>query len=190
MTTFGRRVNGHEYLKRQLNKHHIGYQPLSNGVLSCQAPAQLERLAQELTPEKIDQLLRKWLALLPHPFTPNDRQAGYRYELSIVQAEFSLTQVLDRPLMGRILFEQIIRENIDLGRPSFVQLIFDRRVTRRTPGRFRTRIISDGVTPSLHVDIKQYHKEGRARWGGNVRMNRKKSLGSLRLQMQLCRIWP
>jgi len=48
-----------------------------------------------------------------------------------------------------------------------VQLIFDRRVTRRTPGRFRTRVITDGVIPSLHVDykqshIKQYHKEGRA----------------------------
>jgi hypothetical protein len=48
-----------------------------------------------------------------------------------------------------------------------VQLIFDRRVTRTTPGRFRTRVITDGVIPSLHIDykntrIKQYHKEGRA----------------------------
>jgi hypothetical protein len=48
-----------------------------------------------------------------------------------------------------------------------VQLIFDRRVNRRTPGRFRTRVITEGVTPSLHVDykrsrIKQYHKDGQA----------------------------
>ena len=48
-----------------------------------------------------------------------------------------------------------------------MQLIFDRQVSRRTPGRFRTRVITDGVVPSLHVDykntrIKQYHKEGRA----------------------------
>ena len=59
------------------------------------------------------------------------------------------------------------RNNLDLGRPSQVQLIFDRRVSRRTPGKFRTRVITDGVVPSLHVDyknsrIKQYHKEGRA----------------------------
>jgi len=72
------------------------------------------------------------------------------------------------------LFEQIIRDNLDLGRPDGpskghfqVQLVFERRVTKRTPGRFRTRVITDGVTPSLHVDykntrIKQYHKEGRA----------------------------
>ena len=46
-------------------------------------------------------------------------------------------------------------------------MIFGRRVSRQTPGRFRTRVITEGVTPSLHVDykhsrIKQYHKEGRA----------------------------
>src|SRR5262249_30134109 len=48
-----------------------------------------------------------------------------------------------------------------------VSLIFDRRINRRTPGRFRTRVITEGVVPSLHVDykksrIKQYHKEGEA----------------------------
>ena len=32
-----------------------------------------------------------------------DRAAGYRYDLSILQAEFSLTQVLDRPVTGRRL---------------------------------------------------------------------------------------
>jgi len=42
-----------------------------------------------------------------------------------------------------------------------------RRGPRATPGRFRTRVITDGVTPSLHVDykhtaIKQYHKQGKA----------------------------
>jgi hypothetical protein len=41
--------------------------------------------------------------------------------------------VLDRPRTGRILFEDIIRENLDLGRPDQVQLIFGRRVTKRTP---------------------------------------------------------
>ena len=66
-----------------------------------------------------------------------------------------------------MFFEEVIRENLDIGRPDQVQLIFDRRITKRTPGRFRTRVITEGVTPSLHVDykhsrIKQYHKEGRA----------------------------
>jgi hypothetical protein len=160
-------INGHEYVKRQLAKEGIAFEPLDNGIRSCADPKRLQQLCDELSGVKIDTMLRKWLGKLPHPYTPKDRQAGYRYQVSILQAEFSLTQVLDRPQTGRLFFEEIIRENLDLGRPDQVQLIFARRVTRRTPGRFRTRVLTQGVVPSLHVDykntkIKQYHKEGRA----------------------------
>ena len=160
-------LNGHEYAKRQLEREGIAYQALDNGVLSCADPQRLQQICDGLSAEKIDRLLRKWLHVLPHPFTPADRKAGHRYDISILQAEFSLTQVLDRPVHGRLFFEQVIRENLDLGRPDEVQLIFDRRITRRTPGRMRTRILTQGVTPSLHVyykstRIKQYHKEQRA----------------------------
>ena len=158
-------LNGHEYLKRQLAKAGIAFEALDNGVLSYADPRRLQQLADGLGAAQIDALLRKWLARLPHPFTAADRKAGYRYDVSILQAEFSLTQVLDRPRMGRIFFEEVIRENLDIGRPDQVQLIFGRRVTKRTPGRFRTRVLTEGVTPTLHVDykkarIKQYHKEG------------------------------
>src|SRR3954468_15522240 len=160
-------INGHEYVKRQLAKEGIPFEALDNGILSCADPARLQQLCDGLSAHKIDALLRKWLARVPHPFTPGDRAAGYRYDISILQSEFSLTQVLDRPLTGRVFFEEVIRENLDIGRPDHVQLIFERRVGKRTPGRFRTRVITEGVTPSLHIDykrsrIKQYHKEGRA----------------------------
>jgi hypothetical protein len=160
-------INGNEYAKCQLRKRGIAFEALDNGVLSCEDPKALQRICDGLDDRKIDRLLRKWLVRLPHPFDRRDRAAGYRYALSILQAEFALTQVLDRPVTGRIFFEQVIRENLDIGRPGQVQLIFDRRVNRRTPGRFRTRVITEGVTPSLHVDykrsrIKQYHKDGQA----------------------------
>src|SRR5215217_4163138 len=160
-------LNGHEYAKRQLMQKGIGFEALDNGVLRCDDPKRLQAICDGLSAEKIGALLRKWLRKLPHPFTAADRKAGYRYQLSILQAEFSLTQVLDRPVTGRVFFEEVIRENLDIGRPSQVQLIFDRKVSKRTPGRFRTRVITKGVVPSLHVDykntrIKQYHKEGRA----------------------------
>src|SRR6202042_1912771 len=145
----------------------IGYEALDNGILSCGDPKGVQALCDGLSGEKIDGLLRKWFRKLPHPFTGKDRAAGYRYDVSILQAEFSLTQVLDRPLSGRVFFEEVIRENLDIGRPDQVQLIFNRRVTKRTPGRFRTRVLTEGVVPSLHIDykhsrIKQYFKEGRA----------------------------
>jgi hypothetical protein len=160
-------LNGHEYVKRQLDKRGIAYEPLDNGILSCEDPKRLSRICASLTPEKIDALTRKWFARLPHPFPASDRKAGFRYEISMLQAEFSLTQVLDRPVTGRVFFEEIIRENLDIGRPEQVQLIFNHRITRRTKSRFRTRVITDGVVPSLYVDfksskIKQYHKESRA----------------------------
>jgi hypothetical protein len=164
-------LNGHEWAKRQAAKAGIGFTALDNGFATCDDPAAVQTICDQLGPELIDGLLRKWLAILPHPFSPADRAAGYRYELSIWQAEFSLTQVLDRPVSGRVFFEQLIRDNLDIGRPDQVALIFDRRVRRRghraTPGPFRTRVITEGVTPSLHIDykhtkIKQYHKEGRA----------------------------
>ena len=160
-------INGHEYVKRQLAKEGIPFEALDNGVLSCANPTRLQQLCDGLSAHKIDALLRKWLTRIPHPFTPEDRAAGYRYDISILQAEFSLTQVLDRPSTGRVFFEEVIRENLDIGRPDHVQLIFERRITKQTPGRFRTRVITEGVTPSLHIDykrsrIKQYHKEGRA----------------------------
>jgi len=160
-------LNGNEYAKRQLHKRGIAFEALDNGVRTCANPDALQRLCDDLDAARIDGLLRKWLKRLPHPFSKQDRASGCRYDISILQAEFSLTQVLDRPLAGRVFFEDVIRENLDIGRPAQVQLIFNRRVSKRTPGRFRTRVITDGVTPSLHVDykhsrIKQYHKEGQA----------------------------
>ncbi|MGH3517527.1 MAG: hypothetical protein ACRDQ7_08965, partial [Haloechinothrix sp.] len=164
-------VNGHEWAKRQASKAGVGFTALDNAFAAVDDVGAVQAICDSLGQEQIDALLRKWLAVVPHPFSPADRATGYRYDISILQAEFSLTQMLDRPVSGRIFFEQVIRDNLDLGRPDQVSLVFDRGIVRRgpsaTPGRFRTRVITEGVTPSLHVDykhttIKQYHKEGRA----------------------------
>lgn len=160
-------INGHEYAKRQLAKEGIAFEALDNGILSCADPKRAQAICDGLSAAKIDTLLRKWLRLVPHPFTAADRQAGYRYDISILQAEFSLTQVLDRPVHGRLFFEQVIRENLDLGRPEEIKLIFNRRISRRSRTRFCTRVVTRDVTPSLNVyyknaRIKQYHKENRA----------------------------
>jgi hypothetical protein len=166
-------LNGHEWAKRQAAKAGIGFTALDNGFAAVDADdvATLQAICDRLGPAQIEALLAKWLRILPNPFTPDDEDAGYRYELSVLQAEFSLTQMLDRPVDGRIFFERVLHDNLDIGRPEQVSLVFGRRVRRRgkhpTPGRFRTRVLTDGVVPSLHIDyknakIKQYHKEGRA----------------------------
>jgi hypothetical protein len=159
-------INGHEWAKRQLEKRGIEYEALDKGFLSCAEPDKLQQTCDSLGPEHIDRLFRKWLKRIPLPLRPEDRRDGYDWDLSIWQMEVSLTRIFDRPLRGREFFEEIIRDNLDLGRPDRVQLIFDRVVTKKTPGEFRTRVIQDGVHPCLHIsyknfDLKQYFKEGR-----------------------------
>jgi len=161
-------INGHEYLKRQLAKRGIAFEALDNGLLSCAQPATAQSIADGFNEQKIERFFRKWLKLLPHPFPAADRKAGFLYQLSVLQAEFALTQVWDRPVHGREFFEQVIRDNIDLGRPEKVQLIFARKMRAATAadGRCRTRVVTEGVIPSLHVyykntHLKQYHKT----WG-------------------------
>jgi hypothetical protein len=164
-------LNGNHWAQRQAAKAGLSYTPMDNAFAQVADPAALQAICDSLGPEQIENLLFKWLAILPDPFTDYDRAAGYGYAISVLQAEFSLTQMLDTPLSGRVFFEHVIRNNLDSGRPDQVSLIFDRRIFRGrrhpTPSRFRTRIITDGVIPSLHVDykhsrIKQYHKEARA----------------------------
>jgi hypothetical protein len=163
-------LNGHEWVKQQLRREGIGFESLDNGFLSCEDPARLQQVCDQLGPEAVQAFFERWSQRLPWPLGTEDRQAGYRHQLSLWQIELSLTQVFDRPLYGRHFFDQVVRANLDLGRPDRVRLLFDRRLTRRTPPPaygYRTRVITDGVDPSLHVEykhcqIKQYFKESHA----------------------------
>src|SRR5215472_16269788 len=131
----------------------IGFTALDNGFAAVDDVAAVQQICDSFDEQAIWDLAAKWTAILPCPFTAADAEAGYRYDMSVLQAEFSLTQVLDAPVTGRIFFEQVIRDNLDIGRPDRVGLIFGRRVQggrkRPTPGRFRTRVITEGVVPAL-----------------------------------------
>jgi hypothetical protein len=164
-------LNGHHWAQRQAAKAGIGFTAMDNAFAAVDDVEAVQAICDSLGPAQIYALVDKWLQILPDPFTDADRAAGYRYDISILQAEFSLTQMLDAPVTGRIFFEHVIRDNLDVGRADHIGLIFNRRIhggrKHPTPSRFRTRVITDGVTPSLHADykhttVKQYHKEGRA----------------------------
>jgi len=160
-------LNGHEWAKRQLQRRRIAFTALDNGFLTCANPTALQAVCDSLSEVDIEGFFSRWLARLPLPLTAADQAAGFGYRLSLLQMEVSRTQVFDRPLRGREFFEEVIRDNLDLGRPSRLQLLFPRKITRATPGRFQTRVITHGVVPSLHIEykrchIKQYFKEERA----------------------------
>jgi hypothetical protein len=159
-------LNGHEWAKRQLQRQRVRFTALDNGFLTCADPVALQAVCDRLEAADVEAFFTRWLAHLPLPLTAA-HQAGFPYRLSILQMEVSRTQVFDQPRRGREFFEEILRDNLDLGRPSRMQLLFARRIRRTTPGRFQTRVVTHGVAPSLHVEykrchIKQYFKEERA----------------------------
>ena len=110
----------------------------------------MQRIAYTLDAANIRRRVSQMAASTPTSLRSGSPGGRLSVSALILQAEFALTQVLDRPRTGRCFFEEVIRENLDLGRPDQMQLIFNRRVTRRTPGRFRTRVLTEGVVPSLH----------------------------------------
>jgi hypothetical protein len=160
-------LNGHEWAKRQCEKTGVGYTALDNGFRSCTDPRALQRICDRCGAGAVKSFLWRWVHRLPSPFTAADLRAGYVYDLAFRQFEVSDTRVFDRPAAGRAFFEQVIRDHLDVGRPSSVSLIFDRRVTVKTPGTFRTKVVTQGVDPQISCyyrasRIKQYFKEHRA----------------------------
>ena len=96
-------VNGHQYAQQQCLKAGIAFTWLDNAFGTVSDPAAVQRVCDGLTDQKIYRLAGKWLARLPQPFTRADQDAGYRWQLSVHQAEFCTTMALDRPPAGRIV---------------------------------------------------------------------------------------
>jgi hypothetical protein len=160
-------LNGHEWAKHQCDKAAIAYEALDNGFRSCEEPARLQRICDRLGSGAVHSFWWRWCRRLPSPFTDSDRRHGYVYQLAFRQFEVSDTRVFDRPQAGRAFFEGLIRDHLDLGRPDQVAIIFNRRVTKQTPGSFRTRVVTQGVDPQIScyyrsARLKQYFKEHRA----------------------------
>ena len=87
------------------------------------------------------------------------------------QVEVSRTLVFDAPRHGRAFFEALVADNLDLGRPEQVELIFGRPATAADAPKLRLRprpkVVTRGVEVTVnvfykHSRIKQYLKEGRA----------------------------
>jgi hypothetical protein len=160
-------LNGHEWAKRQAARQGVSFEALDNGFRSASDAAALQAICDRLSAREVERFQRRWQARLPSPFNASERRRGYRHELAFRQLELSDTRVFDRPLAGRQWFEQTLRDQLALGRPDRVAVVFSRRVSRRTPGRFHTRVINSGVEPALQVHyrrskVKQYFKQGRA----------------------------
>src|SRR6478752_2834326 len=165
-------LNGHEWAKRQATAAGIGFSELSNGFASCaDDPAALQTICDRLGPGTIGVFFERWMSRLPVPLTEQDRAARYWWELSMRQIEVSRTLIFDVPRRARAFFEALVADNLDIGRPDSVELIFHGpRHLGRPPNLDcvpKTKIVTRGTDVTVnafykHSRIKQYLKDGRA----------------------------
>ena len=161
------RPDTHEWAKRQAEREGIEYTALGNGFAACAEPARLQAICDRFGQADVQGFFDRWIGRIPTPFTADDRDAGYWWELSMRQVEVSRTLVFDDPRRARGFFESLVADNVGIGRPEQVSVVFDRRVQRNTKGIFRTRLFGRGAEVSMdfrykHSRVKQYLKEGRA----------------------------
>ncbi len=156
-------VNGHEWAKRQATKAGSGYTALSNGFASCEDPQALPGHHRSLLP-----------TLDGRAAVAADRcRRGRRILVGTVDApdrdlaDPGLRRAPARP----VFFEALVVDNLDLGRPETLELVFGRKIRRgrlrRTQDVFKTKVVTRDTDVTInafykHSRKKQYLKDGRA----------------------------
>ena len=131
-------LNGNEWAKRQAAKAGIGFTALDNGFATVEDPAAANDLRSARSQTRSTRCCASgW----PSCRTRSPRPTGPPATATTCRScrpSSPLTQMLDKPVSGRMFFEQVIRDNLDIGRPDQVALIFDRRMhAPRHPARHR-----------------------------------------------------
>jgi hypothetical protein len=159
-------LNGHEWGGRRALRDGLGYSELENGFATCDQPERLQAICDTLGPEHVQAFFDRWITSIPTPLTGEDRAAGYWWDLSMRQVEVSRTLVFDAPRRARAFFEALVADNIGIGRPEEISLVFARQA-KSTTDRFATRVVSRGT--DVRIDfrykssrVKQYLKGARA----------------------------
>lgn len=124
-------LNGHQWLIQRLRMSGHQVEQLDNAIGYVDQPEALRRLCRRFQAAHIRRWFDRWSNYLPCPLSAKDRHAGYVYQLSTLQLEVARTEVFDRPLHGRQFFEEVVHQQLDLGRPDRLQLVFGRQLRPR-----------------------------------------------------------
>jgi hypothetical protein len=159
-------LNGHNWLKRQLDNEAIPYETCDNLFTACQRPERLQQLSDAFAPTHIVQSVHAWMARLLPFFSAAERHQGYHHQLYMTQMEYCHNLVFkDRRTLNR-LCNRLFDANRDLGHPDKLAVIFGRvnyvpdARTGATAIRY-TKLHLPVLTASYrHTVLKQYGKDG------------------------------
>jgi len=94
------------------------------------------------------------MTVIPTPLTTADREAGFWWELSMRQVETSTTLVFDDPRRARAFFEALVADNVGIGRPGEVAMVFSRPLRRPTKHIYRQRVFGTGTEVRMDFSYK------------------------------------
>ena len=166
-------VYGREWVKRQADRAGLRSM-LANGFAACDEPRRLQDIADRLGPNHIQAFDEEWMTVIPAPLTVADRRVGSWWGCPCARST-STTLVFDDPRRARAFFQALLQDNVGIGRPGEVAMVFSRPLRRPTKHIYRQRVFGTGtevrmdfsyehfrVKQYLHSRVKQYLKEGRA----------------------------
>ena len=128
-------INGHEWAKRQAAKAGIGFTALSNGFATCEDPAGLQAICDRLGPGDDPGVRRAVVGAAAA--AADRRRTGPRATggtSRCVRSRSPAPSCSTRPGRARAFFEALVGDNLDIGRPDSVEILFGRKVTARDAG--------------------------------------------------------
>jgi hypothetical protein len=159
-------LNGHNWLKCQLQKEGIAFQTRDNLFVECARPERLQELSDAFAPTDIVPTVETWLSRLLPFFSEAERQQGFRHQLYMAQMEYCHNLIFKKRAALDRLFARLMDANRGIGRPDKLAIIFGRpnfRPDTRT-GQTLLKTTQTGL-PVLSSSykqtlLKQYVKDG------------------------------
>ena len=71
-------MNAHGYIQAQLRRRRVRFEAVDNCLVSASDPRAVQEAADEFTAARVEQIARKWLAMVPAPLLPEERAAATR----------------------------------------------------------------------------------------------------------------
>ena len=164
-------LNGHEWVKQQLRRAHVAFDSLDNGFLACADPTRLQAICDQLGPADVQAFFDRWTARLAR--AADSHRSGRRLHAparaaaSGGQPHAGVCPARAGPPLLRSGDPRESGPRPAGPRRSALSAPPHAHARRRPAWGYRTRVITDGVEPSLHIEyksshVKQYFKEQRA----------------------------
>jgi len=154
-------LNQHHWLAHKMKQAGIHFTQTKNAFRQCSDPAALQKMADSLTAEDINQCGHKWIKrLIPFFHAEERREAGCWHQLFFSQVEYCENLIFHERAALDELGERLLDANRSLGRPDKLTVIFGRRITKKYQGKLQTEI------EDLHLGnpvMRSYYKNGFAK---------------------------